>query len=620
MLNFSYKENELGAIYYKDYTIFKVYSPDADNLKVVIYETSSDNIGKSFSMIRNNNGIWYLKLKGDYKNKYYNYKVTIDNKERETPDPYTKGACENGKKGMIVDFNSLNPKGWVNHRLPKQLKNTESIIYEMHIKDFSISKDSGMKHKGKYLAFTEKNTKGVNGIKTGIDHLVELGITHLHLMPVYDFISVDETKGGYNWGYDPYLYNVLEGSYSTNPYDGRVRIKEFKEMIKILHENNIRVIIDVVYNHTFSINDSPFNILAPNYYYRRDKLGNFSNGSGCGNEIATEKPMARKFIIDSVLFWAKEYKIDGFRFDLMKLIDIDTLKTIKEKLHGINPNILIYGEPWSAGETTLEYDKQIRKGKQKNLDIALFNDEIRNALKGDNDGVFKGFVNGGYGFKTEVKKGIVGSIFYNNNINGFTEKPNETINYVSCHDNLCLFDKFEKSNPNDSEKDKEKMNRLALSIILTSQGIPFIQGGSEFLRTKKGVENSYNSGDEINEIKWSRKDYYKENFQYIKGLINLRKRKNIMTLTDPEKIRRYLTFIDNDMENVIMYQLKNQYENLVIIHNSNREEINIKLPEEGIWKVLANNYLVNIEGINVIDASKIIKVKPISTYIFEKEN
>ncbi|MDF2514499.1 MAG: type pullulanase, partial [Herbinix sp.] len=374
-----YIGNDLGANYSKAYTTFKVWSPAAKRLKVVIYNEYFEEFGIEHDMFRLDNGIWELKLEGNYGNRYYNYRVTIGNTERETPDP-----------------------------------------------------------------FTEEGTKGVGNISTGVDHLKELGITHVHLLPAFDFESVDERLDrDYNWGYDPYLYNVLEGSYASNPYDGNVRITEFKEMIMKLHTNNIRVVMDMVFNHTFSIEDSPFNILVPGYYYRFNADGTYSNGSGCGNEVASEKPMVRKFIVDCVKFWAKEYKIDGFRFDLMALMDIETISEIKRELKIINPYVLIYG------------------------------------------------------------KGIAGSITYNEILCGFAQEPSEVINYVSSHDNLTLFDKIMKTSFAATDLEREMMNRLALSIILTSQGIAFIHGGSEILRSKKGNHNSYSAGDEINKIDWS---------------------------------------------------------------------------------------------------------------------
>ncbi|MTI49202.1 MAG: type I pullulanase [Firmicutes bacterium] len=622
---FTYTGNDLGANYTKNHTLFKVWSPIAEGMKVVLYDNYDENMGNEYAMSKGANGTWELQLKGDLKNKYYNYRITKDGEVRETPDPYTKGATANGKRGMIVDFSYLNPKGWEGHKIPDGIKPTEAIIYEIHVRDFSVDDNSGIKNKGKFISFTEKGTKGPNSIATGLDHLKELGITHLHLLPVYDFGSIDETKENqYNWGYDPYLYNVPEGSYSTNPYDGGVRIREFKEMVKVLHENDIRVVMDVVYNHTYEVGNSPFDILAPRYYYRTNTDGSYSNGSGCGNETASEKPMMRKFIVDSVKFWATEYKVDGFRFDLMALHDIDTMKEVEEELKRINPNILVYGEPWSGGKSTLEPSLQLRKGKQKGMGIAVFNDDFRNAIKGDNDGTELGFVNGGFGLENEIKKGIVGGIEYNNILKNFTQEPSESINYVSCHDNLCLFDKFEKSNPDSSLDEREKMNRLALSIVLTSQGIPFIQGGTEILRTKLGDHNSFISGDKINKIQWERKDKYLNTFKYIKNLIKLRRSQKVFTLSKSEEIRKYLEFIATE-KNSVGYILNSpyheDYRHILIIHNANKKKITVELPYEGEWNLIANESEVNIDGISEgeIGINGKIEVAPLSTYILYKD-
>ncbi|WP_432667262.1 type I pullulanase [Wukongibacter baidiensis] len=619
-----YNGQDLGANYNKEYTVFKVWAPTREDIKVVIYDDYKDSCGKIFPMIKGDKGVWELKLEGDYKNKYYNYIVIVDGMEVETPDPYTKAATANGVKGMVVDLSTTNPKGWESHQKPIIIKASEAVIYEMHVKDFSIDEDSGMKNKGKYLAFTEKGSKSKCGISTGLDHLKNLGITHIHLLPVFDFASVDETdEVQYNWGYDPYLYNVPEGSYSTNPYDGSIRIKEFKEMIKALHENGLSVIMDVVYNHTFSMRKNPFEILEPKYYYRTDTNGRYTNGSGCGNETASERSMMRKFIVDSVKFWATEYKIDGFRFDLIALHDIETIKEVLRELKKINPRILVYGEPWTGGDTPLPYDMQFRKGKQRGMDISVFNDDFRNSLKGDNDGTYTGFVNGRWGLEWEIKKGIVGSIQYGMGLYGFAEHPIETINYVSSHDNLTLFDKIEKSNSEATDKERERMNRLALSIILTSQGIPFIQGGTEFLRTKKGNHNSYNAGDEINKICWSRKHKYNKTFEYIKGLIAIRKGQRVMTLDKAEDVRNSIQFLGSP-ENSVAYLLNSPYEedhdHILIIHNANRNDVKVGLPLKGEWKVIANEFEANHKG--VTHGIKVfrneVSVPSISTYILYK--
>ena len=620
---FIYDGNDLGAAYTTLSTTFKVWAPTVEKITVIVYETFNDELGQKYEMTKSEKGIWELKLNGDFKNKYYNYLVLNDGEENETPDIYTKGSCANGKRGMIVDFNSINPKNWENHKKPLPINRTEAVIYEIHVRDFSVSEDSGIKNKGKYLAFAEKNTKTTEGVITGLDHLKELGITHVHLLPVYDFASVDEITGGYNWGYDPYLYNVPEGSYASNSLDGVVRIREFKIMVQTLHENGISVIMDVVYNHTFTTGDSPMDILVPGYYYRTDDAGNYTNGSGCKNETASEKPMMRKFIVDSIKFWAHEYKIDGFRFDLMALHDIDTMKEVEKQAKIINPNIIIYGEPWIGGSSSLPYDMQLRKGRQKGMQVSVFNDDLRNAIKGDNDGIDVGFASGGTGFEVDIKKGIVGGIKYNNEIYNFTQDPGESINYVSSHDNLCLYDKFEKSNPNNTPLERERMNRLALSIVLTSQGVPFIQGGTEILRTKRGNHNSYNAGDVVNEIRWSKKSEFAETYEYIKGLIALRKSQKVMTLDNASDVIKCLRFLEMPY-NSVAYELTstftNDYSKLIIIHNANKEEIKLVLPDDDEWNILANEYEVNKMGVSKGAKTCIneLIIPSISTYILCK--
>ena len=394
-------------------------------------------------------------------------------------------------------------------------------------------------------------------------------------------------------------------------------------MVKTLHENDIRVVMDVVYNHTYTIGDSPFDILVPKYYYRMNKSGDYTNGSGCGNETASERAMMRKFIVDSVKFWATEYKIDGFRFDLMALHDIETMKEVERELRKINPNILIYGEPWTGGTSALSPTLQLKKGSQKGMNIAVFNDDIRNAIKGDNDGVGLGFVNGKLFLETEIKKGIAGGIQYNSIIKGFTEWPGETINYVSSHDNLALFDKFEKSNPEATALEREKMSRLAISIVLTSEGIPFIQGGTEILRTKNGNHNSYIAGDEVNKLDWSRKITYRETFEYIKNLIELRKSQKVLTLDNAEDIKESLSFIEAPAKSVaylLNSTVQGDYKNLLIVHNANREVITIKLPISGQWKVIANEFEVNKDGVKTgkTEFWEEVEVAPLSTYILYK--
>lgn len=583
-----YKGNDLGAIYFSTCTKFRIWAPTADMIYLCLYDRNSV---RQYSMEKSTDGTWYTEVQGNLKNLYYTYKILRNGKLTETVDPYAKSLTPNGVKGVIVDLNDTNPDGWENDYKPPFKNPTDAVIYEIHVRDFSISPDSGIKNKGKYLAFTERGTTGPDGVKTGLDHLVELGITHVHLLPIQDFASVDELKGGYNWGYDPYHYNVPEGSYATNPADPISRIKEVKEMVLSLHRAGIRVIMDVVYNHTYTTGSSIFDIIEPGYFYRHNPDGSYSNGSGCGNETASERPMMRKFMLDSLKYWAQEYHIDGFRFDLMALHDINTMREVEKMLHDIDNTILIYGEPWMGGPTVLPLDKQVIKGAQKGLNIAVFNDNIRNGIKGFPDDDTKGFATGKKGLTKIIKNGVVGTIEYNNEIRDFAESPCETINYVSCHDNLTLWDKIIKSNPNNSEEERISMDKLCNMIVLTSQGIPFIHGGEEILRTKYGNHNSFNAGDKINQIDWSRKVKYKDVFEYYKGLIELRKKHPAFRMAEAHDIKENLFFLESP-ENTVAFILKNnangdKWHKIAVIYNPTKVNVEIKLPE-GKWCVVVD--------------------------------
>lgn len=430
-------------------------------------------------------------------------------------------------------------------------------------RDLSIGEDSGITNKGKFLGLTEEGTKGPGGVSTGLDHIKEMGITHLHLLPSFDFRSIDETtldENNFNWGYDPQHFNVPEGSYATDPYNGEVRITEFKEMVKALHENDIRVVMDVVYNHTGASSDSDFSKIVPGYYYRFNEDGTFSNGSGTGNETASERSMMRKYMVDSVVYWAKEYGIDGFRFDLMGLHDIDTMNEIRAALTEVDPSILIYGEGWTGGDSPLPDKEKARKKNMRRMGgIAAFSDDIRDALKGhvftDED---PGFVSGAENLQESMKFGIVASLDHpgvNYEEVKYSTSPNQTITYVEAHDNLTLWDKLVISNPEASEEERMKMHRMANAAVLTSQGIPFIHAGSEFYRTKDGDHNSYKSPDSINQLDWSRKESYMDNVDYFKGLITMRKEHPAFRMETAEEIRNNVSFMDLEEEHLVGYTL-----------------------------------------------------------------
>ena len=616
---FIYHGEDLGINYSKEKTIVKLWAPTAENVKLEIYNHyEKEEPFEVFDMFEDLNGTWKVKLKGDYEGKYYLFAVDFGDRIEKTVDPYAKGLAPNSEMGLIVNLNKTNPENWENDKYKALDSAVDAVIYEIHVRDFSTSPYSGIKNRGDYLAFTEEGTVNNQGLSTGLDHLKELGVTHVHLLPVFDYATVDEeNRYEYNWGYDPHFYNVPEGSYANKP-EGYQRIKEFKKMIKSLHDNGIGVIMDVVYNHTYYTNESAFQKTAPGYFYRLINNCYLTNGSGCGNEIATERPMVRKFIIDSLKYWVKEYHIDGFRFDLMGLMDKETMYTIENVLHDINPNLLLYGEPWAAEPPHLEEYQKIHKGDQRDHKIAFFNDDFRDAVKGDPDGFKKGYVNGKFETYNDIKNGIIGSIDYSFEVNGFTYKPEETINYVSAHDNLTLWDKINKSVSKAPEEERIKMDRLAQAIVFTSQGVPFIQGGEEFLRTKYGNHNSYNAGDHINQIKWERKTHYYDTFLYYKGLIKLRKEHPAFRMKEPDMIRKNLHFIESE-DAAIGFVLKNHangddWKDIYVLYNPQHHWSRFWLAEEKDFNIVVNGKYAGTEVLHSFQADN-IKVPPLSAMV-----
>jgi len=573
---------------------------------------------RTINLTKANQGVWETAFKQDIKNQYYTFQVKENDKWLlEKPDIYAKAVGINGKRGMVVDLASTNPKNWAQDQKPKLKNFTDIIIYELHIRDLSISKNSGIQHKGKFLGLAETGTKSPDGESTGLDHIKELGVTHVHLLPSFDFNSVDESKplsNQYNWGYDPLNYNVPEGSYSTNPYDGNVRIKEFKQMIKTVHDNGIRVILDVVYNHTSDINSSNFSQFVPGYFYRHNSDGSYSNGTACGNETASEQAMMRKFMVESVAYWAREYHLDGFRFDLMGVHDIETMNAISDTLHKIDPTIFIYGEGWAAGASPLAEDERaVKKNTIRLNEIAAFSDDLRDGLRGGfSDVKAKGFVSGAIGLTESVKFGIVAStpsqqINYqavNYSKAPWAKEPYQTINYVSCHDDNTLFDKLKISNPDASEADLIKMDKLANAVVLTSQGVAFLHAGAEILRTKQGIANSYNSPDSINELDWSRKKAYKGVFNYYKGLVALRKNHPAFRMPSTTMIQQHLKFTESNNPNLIEYQLTDHangdsWKDIFVLLNGNSKDVNVNLPA-GDWILIGNGDKIDEKGIQKI--------------------
>ena len=616
---FIYNGDDLGVSYSKEKTKIKLWAPTANNIKIEIYNYyKSSEPFEEFDMEKSINGTWSVELIGNYAGKYYLFALDFGNRIEKTVDPYAKGLAPNSEMGLIVNLDKTNPYGWESDTPIKIDSPVDSVIYEVHVRDFSTSPYSGIKNRGDYLAFTEENTVNNQGLSTGLDHLKELGITHVHLLPVFDYATVDEqNRYEYNWGYDPHFYNVPEGSYANKP-EGYQRIKEFKEMVKSLHDNNIGVIMDVVYNHTYYTDESSFQKTAPGYFYRLINDCYLTNGSGCGNEIATERPMVSKFIIDSLKYWVKEYHIDGFRFDLMGLMDKDIVFKIEKELHKINPDIMIYGEPWAALPPHLPEDKKIYKGIQKDNKFGFFNDRFRDAIKGNTDGFTKGYINGKFETYNDIRRGIVGSIKYNFELEDFTFKPEETINYVSAHDNLTLWDKINKSVSMAPEEERIKMDHLAQAIIFTSQGVPFIQGGEEFLRTKYGNHNSYNAGDHINQIKWERKTKYFDTFLYYKGLIELRKKHPAFRMRDPEMVKKHLDFIKSE-DASIGFVLKDNanndsWKNIFVFYNPQHHWSRFWLNQKYKFNIVVNDKKAGTNILHTFKADN-VKVPPLSAMV-----
>ncbi len=559
-----YTGNDLGLTYTQKQSFFRIWAPTAEEVQLILYnEASGGKNERLYRMVKGDSGTWVMKGIGQPKNKFYVFRVKIDGKwKNEVPDPYAKAVGVNGKRAMVVDLNETNPPEWEKDKSPGFKNPTDAIIYELHVRDASIAANSGIKNKGKFLGLTEKGTKNADGLSTGLDHLKELGVTHVHLLPCYDFNSVDEAKADsqYNWGYDPLNYNVPEGSYSTNPYDGITRIKEFKQLIKTFHENGLRVVMDVVYNHTALTETSNFNQLVPGYYYRQTKDGKFSNATACGNETASERPMFRKFMLESMKYWVQEYHVDGFRVDLMGVHDIETMNLISRELHKLKPDILLYGEGWTAGASPLPDSLRALKANAYKLDrIAVFSDDIRDGIKGSVfDHADKGFASGKPGMEESIKFGIVASCKHpqvnyskvNYSKKPYAAQPYHTISYCECHDNHVLWDKLAISAisaKNATEEERTEMQKLALSIVLTSQGISFLHAGSEFLRSKKGEENSFKSPDSINAIDWDLKTKNKYVFAYVKALIKMRKDHPAFRMTTAKQIAANIDF-DNGIQ------------------------------------------------------------------------
>lgn len=641
-------------IYSKVKTLFKLNAPTTVNLdgmtgattqidkkkqvEIHIYEDGQGGKAiKTIKMKASGENRWEATVKGDLKGKFY----TFDIGKGETPGVFAKAVGVNGMRGAIVDMAETNPQGWENDQRPVIQSPADLVIYEMHWRDFSIDVSSGLKNKGKFLALTEPKA---------IEHLKNLGVNAVHILPSFDYASVDETKldtPQYNWGYDPKNYNVPEGSYSTDPYNPVTRIKEFKQMVQALHKAGIRVILDVVYNHTFNIDHSNFQLTYPDMYYRKTADGKYSDGSGCGNETASEKPLMREFMLESVKYWIDEYHIDGFRFDLMGVHDIETMQQIRAEVNKIDPSIYIYGEGWSAGSCAYPVDKLAMKANAQQLNgIAAFSDDMRDALRGPFSDDHKGALLAGIpGEEESLKFGIVGGIAHpqvdmtkvNYDKKPWTNNPTEQISYVSCHDDMCLVDRLKASIPSLTDKnipEKERtaelirIDQLAQTAVFTSQGVPFILSGEEMLRDKKGVHNSYNSPDSINHLDWNNLQRYPQLFTYYKNLIQLRKNHPAFRLATGDKVRQHLEFLpavnskDVKQDCLVGFLLKelqgiDAWKTIVVIYNFNKEAKEMAIPE-GNYTIACCNGAIDEAGLGEVSGKEVLVDGQSALILFQK--
>lgn len=606
----------------KSTTFSLTTSPDVKKVDVVISDNDSDTAQQLVkSMKRVGAGKWKLTVKNDLKGKYYVFSVYNQAQPDHTPGLFAKAVGVNGKRGAIVDLKDTDPDGWADDVRPELKNPCDLIIYEMHHRDFSMDMSSGIKNKGKFLALTEP---------AAISHLRRLGVNAVHILPSFDFASIDESKpdvAQYNWGYDPLNYNVPEGSYSTNAADPKTRIREFKQMVQALHKAGIRVILDVVYNHTFDINGSNFQKTYPDYFFRKNAEGKYSDGSGCGNETASDKELMREFMKESVAYWVNEYHIDGFRFDLMGVHDIETMNEIHDVVAQIDPTIYIYGEGWSAGSCAYPQDKLATKANTSELNgIGAFSDEMRDALRGPfSDDTKGGFLAGVPGQEESIKFGIAGAISHpqidmtkvNYSKVPWTNEPSQMVAYVSCHDDMCLTDRLRSSIPYIGDDELIRLDLLAQTAVLTSQGVPFILSGEEMLRDKKGVHNSFRSPDSINRLDWNNLKRYPQVFDYYAGLISLRKQHPAFRMGSADEVRKNLCFLEAP-EGVVAYQLKNNaggdsWKNIIVVLNSQKTPQTVDVPENTYTMVVANGK-VDTNGIGLL-SGKTLTVAPQSALI-----
>ncbi len=637
-----YKENDLGVTLSSGSTKFRVWAPTAESLSLNLYKTGNErknDLIKSYDMKKDKGGTWLIELPENLEGYYYTYTVKYDKSFRkyyekkygidaddpkgfEAVDPYARSAGVNGTKGMIIDVDKTSPNGWNQDKNHTVKKITDANIYEVSVRDTSTDENSGIKNKGKYISFLEHGTKTAKGVPTGVDHIKSMGINMVQIMPIYDFATVDENKGivndNYNWGYDPANFNVPEGSFSTNPADGRTRVMELKEMIQEFHNEGIGVIMDVVYNHTYYDYPFGFSVLVPGYFHRPN-----SNTSGCGNDTATERTMVTKYIVDSIVYWAKQYHLDGFRFDLMGLIDIDTMNKAREELDAMNEDIILYGEGWYMDSTNRTRDVYLCNQNNSRFtdQLGYFCDTIRSGIRGGNDNNSKGFVQGNTSSDETIAYSAKGYAIWSEN------EPYQLINYVSCHDNYTLWDKLCVTGKNETQDNLIKQNKLAAAIVQTAQGTPLMLQGEEFLRTKESedgqkYENTYNKPDSVNKVDYSRLEEYSYVTDYYRGLIKFRKNHPSLRMFRKSTVDQKFHWLDNSpiyRSGVIAYQLDKVEgevaDNIIVIYNANKSQETVYLPS-GDWKVCVNGSKAGVDVLDTVRGS--VKVSPISCYVLVK--
>ena len=636
---YTYSGTDLGARWSKEKTSFRLWAPTARSVKVNLYKTGNPGVEDCIRQIGMKSavaGTWTAEAEGDLHGVYYTYSVELEEGIREACDPYARSTGVNGQRAMILDLRATDPEGWAEDRDPNAGKSiTDAVIYELHVRDLSADPSSGVQSKGKFLGVIEEGTRTPDGIPTGLDHIKSMGITHLHLLPSYDYGSVDEAHPEveqFNWGYDPVNFNVPEGSYATDPYHGEVRVKEMKQMIQGLHKNGISVILDVVYNHVYDSESFCFNRIVPAYFSRTCN-GHYSNGSGCGNDTASERSMVHKYIVDSVKYWADEYHIDGFRFDLVGLIDVDTINELVASVRAKHPNVIFYGEGWSMSTEMTKPDMAMatQGNAWQTPNFAYFSDTLRDILRGY---VFDdracGYVAGAPGQEELVKKCFMGHP-------DWCPSPIQTINYASCHDNMSLFDRLSMSTPDASFAERVRMNNLAAAIYLLSQGVPFMQAGEEMLRSKPlpggGFEhNSYCSPDSVNSIKWNdlSKPEYAANADYYRGLIAFRKAHPTLRLTTEAAVREQIHAMEGLDPNVVGFHLRCSADDpaaaIIVLYNPNRTPTTVALPQ-GRWNICISDKtagtatLMSIEGgVSVAPISAcVLTLEPVSAALSEPE-